>query len=396
MTKRRRWQTGALVGAAMITAAPAAGADKPATPEAELKALESALERHQAADAALARDAGLLQAELDELRAGLVALAATIQSHESALRDAEKDQAVTARARAEARAHWERDRAQAGRVWAALARLNRSKPDSLGLLPGDLVTVRRSALLLTAAGRALAAQAAAHAATLDRLKTAQQRDRQARHKVAQVTEELAAERARLEALIMRKSSLYAVLHGNRRVLAEKVAATARAADDLRALIDQLAVAPPQALEPPAPRARSAAAPTTPPVAESSLPYPAHGTVAAPFGSDWEGRESAGIWMKTLDQGQVVAPLDGVIVFAGPFRSYGRLLILEHAGGYHSLLAGLARIDGVVGQTVRRGEPVGVMGFGGETSPELYVEIRKNGRPVDPVSWLTTVSGKVSG
>ena len=71
------------------------------------------------------------------------------------------------------------------------------------------------------------------------------------------------------------------------------------------------------------------------------------------------------------------------------------LIIEHGEGYHTLLAGMARIDGTVGQHLTTGEPVGVMGQG-EGKPLLYVELRHNGQPVNPLPWLTARKAKVSG
>ena len=85
-----------------------------------------------------------------------------------------------------------------------------------------------------------------------------------------------------------------------------------------------------------------------------------------------------------------------MVYAGPFRSYGQLLILNAGDGYHVLLAGMERISVDIGQFVLTGEPVAVMGSGasqtaatipmGSSQPALYVEFRKDGTPVDPGPW----------
>ena len=90
------------------------------------------------------------------------------------------------------------------------------------------------------------------------------------------------------------------------------------------------------------------------------------------------------------------PYDGRILFIGPFRAYGEILIIEHSGGYHSLVAGLGRTDGTVGQTVLSGEPVGIMTADGEDRPRLYIELRRNGTPIDPQPWLAAGEGKESG
>ena len=90
-------------------------------------------------------------------------------------------------------------------------------------------------------------------------------------------------------------------------------------------------------------------------------------------------------------GAVVSPCSGRVAFAAPFRSYGLLLIVDCGGGYHAVLAGFDRLDVKVGQTVAAGEPVGVMptwepGATGKR-PTLYVELRRDGQPVNPAPWL---------
>jgi septal ring factor EnvC (AmiA/AmiB activator) len=93
-----------------------------------------------------------------------------------------------------------------------------------------------------------------------------------------------------------------------------------------------------------------------------------------------------------------------VVYSGPFRSYGQLLILNTGGGYHVLLAGMSRIDASLGQFVLTGEPVAVMAATGPTSqgsnensrPVLYVEFRKDGKPIDPDPWWAAASEKVQG
>ncbi len=92
---------------------------------------------------------------------------------------------------------------------------------------------------------------------------------------------------------------------------------------------------------------------------------------------------------------MVAPYDGRVLFAGPFRGYGQILIIEHDDGYHSLLAGLDRLDVSVGQWLVTGEPVGTMPKG-EDKPRLYLELRHDGQPINPLPWLATSNEKVSG
>jgi septal ring factor EnvC (AmiA/AmiB activator) len=132
-------------------------------------------------------------------------------------------------------------------------------------------------------------------------------------------------------------------------------------------------------------------------AQGQMPFPARGRIVGRFGqtNTEAGSPAKGIVLETRPGAQVVAPYEGQVVFAGPFRGYGLLLIIEHGEGYHTLLAGMARVDSAVGQHLLVGEPVGVMGQAG-SNPRLYVELRHNGQPVNPLPWLTAHTTKVTG
>ncbi len=134
-----------------------------------------------------------------------------------------------------------------------------------------------------------------------------------------------------------------------------------------------------------------------PNAGASLRMPARGRVVRRYGQSGgtEGT-SRGINIKARSGAQVVAPYDGQVVYAGPFRRYGQILIIEHGGRYHTLLAGLDRIDAVVGQWLLAGEPVGTLGSPQDGNPELYFELRRAGQPINPLPWLATTGDKVRG
>jgi septal ring factor EnvC (AmiA/AmiB activator) len=128
-----------------------------------------------------------------------------------------------------------------------------------------------------------------------------------------------------------------------------------------------------------------------------LALPVAGRVERRFGDGGgDGGILMGDMLATHSTAIVTAPVDGSILYAGPFRSYGQLLILNAGEGYHIVLAGMGRISVSPGQTVLAGEPVGLMGEARVASavafeeaggaPELYVEFRKEGKPVDPAPW----------
>lgn len=120
--------------------------------------------------------------------------------------------------------------------------------------------------------------------------------------------------------------------------------------------------------------------------KGKLPHPARGQIITRYGQETsKGVSSKGITIKTRGMAQVIAPFDGSVLFAGPFRGYGNLIIIEHGKGYTSLLAGMDSIDCETGQMLLAGEPVGLMPSG--ESSRLYMEIRKDNHPINPESWL---------
>jgi septal ring factor EnvC (AmiA/AmiB activator) len=138
-------------------------------------------------------------------------------------------------------------------------------------------------------------------------------------------------------------------------------------------------------------------------ARGTLQLPSQGVRTISFGQKTNlGIVSKGIGIQTRYGGTVFSPCDGLIVYAGEFRTYGQLLIISPGGGYHILLAGLSQIDVQVGQSVLMGEPVGVMSSANKSQtaqdggPVLQVEFRKDQKPIDPDPWWSDASRKVQG
>ena len=121
-------------------------------------------------------------------------------------------------------------------------------------------------------------------------------------------------------------------------------------------------------------------------AKGSLPLPARGNIITKYGEEKaRGISSKGITIASRNQAQVISPFDGNVIFSGPFRGYGNMIIIEHGDGYLSLLAGLETLDVELGQMLLAGEPVGQMPTSGTS--ELYIEIRKNNQPINPAAWF---------
>jgi septal ring factor EnvC (AmiA/AmiB activator) len=205
------------------------------------------------------------------------------------------------------------------------------------------------------------------------LETKARAERQAREDAERATQELAERQARERA----EAQAQALAQRQAREEAERAA-------QAREVTTQLALARPDNVRPF-------------PDSGASLRMPARGRVVRHYGQS-AGTEGAakGINIEARGGAQVVAPYDGQVVYAGPFRRYGQILIIEHGGRYHTLLAGLDRIDAVVGQWLLAGEPVGILSSPQDGNPELYFELRRAGQPINPLPWLATTGDKVRG
>lgn len=231
----------------------------------------------------------------------------------------------------------------------------------------------------------LAAQKAARDAELAARKAAEQAaaEAKAREDAASRAAQLAAAEARAREEAAAKAAQEAELKAQEEAK-EKLIAAEKAAHEAEQASREAAASREQPSERPFSMARG------------RLAYPARGRIVENFGQTGDqGHSSKGITIQTRKAAQVIAPYEGHVAFAGPFRGYGLLLIIEHSEGYHTLLAGMAQIDCAVGQKLLTGEPVGVMGQD-DSKPNLYVELRRNGQPVNPLPWLMAHKSKASG
>jgi len=295
-------------------------------------------------------------------------------------------------------------KAQLSVTLAALQRLARMPTATLVAVPQSTDKTIRTAILLRAAVPELQRDAMSLGDDLRALTSL--RDQISADKVA-LTDSLArlkAERKSLAALTSDKFKLLKNMKSAERAAAQKAARLSARAGNLRELLEKLSIrqnrpalrAPgsaPVALIP-VPARKPA---VTPPVTISRGVLPAPGRVVTTFGAKMpNGTLSKGVFVVTRPSAAVVAPIPGRVVFAGQFRGYGNLVILELRDKGHALISGMSRIDAQVGDDVLVGEPLGEMTPSTGTAPKLYFELRRRGRPINPMPSDTARRNKVSG
>lgn len=311
-------------------------------------------------------------------------------------------------------------------ILAALQRMGRRPPPAVLVRPEDVLAVIRTSMLLGAVVPELRGEAETLAADLTelvRLKGLIAADREGlktdlagwareqqrlngliaarRTRLAEVEGGLATERMRTAELGVQARSLKELLDR----MEGEVASARRAADEARAAETREARATQERFAAAGARDPARLAPKIRFVdTRGDLPRPVSGALTRGFNQpDGNGGTTRGISLTTRPKAVVSSPADGWVSFAGQFRSYGRLLIINAGDGYYLLLAGMDQIDVEVGQFVLAGEPVAAMGEGGAgaapagTDPMLYVEFRKDGGSIDPEPWWAkSPSEKVRG
>jgi murein hydrolase activator len=386
-----------VIGAALLagSGAPARGADR-------LRDVDESIQDEQDRVAYLSGQSERIAAEITHLQDSLIEAAAEVQAREDELAGLEKTLAALETSEREKTAALAARQGDMAVLLAALQRMSIEPREALILgwrTPMDTVL---AAQLLQFAVPPIEAKAQRLRRERDEIAQLRLQTQRQRERIAAATESIEAARQSIKQLVDLKAGLKQTTEADREAAADRVRALTQQADDLRELLAALPppppVAAPPAAEPPAVATLRLEKPKDLkpfPPKQAGLTPPARGVLVLGFGDTApDGSASQGILIESLPGAQVVAPHDGQVVFRGPFRGYGEILIVEHRGGYHTLLAGLGRTDVVVGQWLRTGEPVGVMDSPREGKPRLYLELRRSGRPIDPWPWFEAHISKV--
>jgi septal ring factor EnvC (AmiA/AmiB activator) len=380
--------------AAALTFAPIASAS--AQDKRDLEKIERQIEASQKQREALDQERQSLEKGVSTLRRNLIRAARTAQEQESVLSRLEAKLPELKKSAAERHRALNDRRQQMTGTLAALERLSRNPPQALLLSNAEPLKIVRSVLLLRAALPHLRARAVALRQDLSEITTVRTELENRQRKIKSATATLETKRNRLNALMVHKAVERRRMIKATRQVDNRLASLSERAESLRELFVHL-----QKAARPKPKIRRPQAASLPdaPIAQpdfGAMTQPARGKLVQRFGQDTKtGSSAKGATFETRLRAQVVAPFDGKVVFAGPFKGYGQILIIQHGDAYHTLLAGMRRVDATLGQLLLAGEPIGVMGSQ-EAGTRLYVEVRRKGQPVNPLPWFTAARDKVRG
>jgi len=432
---RRGWICGALMLAGQICS-PVAAQTTTAPPQTVAASNDALKQREQELEAARVqqKNSAELQARLkaeiaaigedrSKLNQQLIDIASRVRDVEGRIADTETRLHALDGREQEIRSSLASRRSEVVEVLAALQRAGRRTPPALLVRPEDALQSLRTAMMLGSVVPELRARAETLSADLGELVAVRKRIISERDRLASDRDRIRDDQTRLAALIDERQKKQAGIEKDADAENARAVALAKQVGDLQGLISRMEQDVKSA-------AKAAAAATmeggsgkpdpallknpnrsSPAIAFASakglFKFPVNGAKIRDFGgSDGAGGAEKGISLATRPGAQVTTPCDGWVVYAGPFRSYGQLLILNAGGGYHVLIAGMERISVNIGQFVLTGEPVATMGTTSQVAsilatnasqPVLYVEFRKDGTPIDPGPWWAANEGeKVRG
>ena len=396
-----------------------------------LRQIEEALAASASSRTALEAEVAAIGSDRTKLSAALLDAGRQAQATEDRMNRLEERLRSLTESDAAIRKSLDARRAVIAEILAALQRMGRRPPPAVLVRPEDVLAAIRTSMMLGAVVPELRGEAdtlAGDLAELVRVRGLIAADREALKKDLAGW---AGERQRLDALIAARRSRQAQVESSLTAERQKSAELGAQAKSLKDLVDRMEgelssarraadeVRAAAEREQRAIQEKFAAAGARDPArlapkvkfaeARGDLPRPVSGSLMRGFNQpDGQGGTTRGISLRTRPKAVVSSPADGWVSFAGPFRSYGRLLIINAGDGYYLLLAGMDQINVEVGQFVLAGSgtpastPPNVTQAASQRDddridPVLYVEFRKDGGSIDPEPWWAKSSSeKVRG
>ena len=372
----------------MSKAVPASEAGKLPTTEDRYRTLQGEIGRSKPAVESARSKSQALTAQAEALRARLIDTAARVQNLEQQKVDLGGEIATLSAQEQVMAQSFAHDRVAVTHLLGILERLQHDTPPVIALRADDAEGAAEGAMLLGASLPRVYGAAADLARRLDALRRTRAELVTRRAEAAKNAVQLAAARSRLDQLLATREAEAASATARYATLQAALDTIAKQAGDLGQLLKKVAAL--RAEKPGGDDIVVVSAGESPGkgLASGALERPVVGRLEDGGIDGVGGAHAPGITFLTQGGAQVVAPADTEVLFAGPYHKTGQVLILEMAGGYDLVLAGMDRVNVKVGDELLAGEPVGIMPPG-RTGAKLYFELRRNGKGTSPAPWLRT-------
>ncbi|HRK97181.1 MAG TPA: peptidoglycan DD-metalloendopeptidase family protein [Alphaproteobacteria bacterium] len=357
----------------------------PPKKNAPIESLEKLIEEQKAEQKQLEKKANSLEKDMKGLKKDLIYIAGKVQTHESNLFALEQRLSQLKKDKSNITNHLAKEKKSIADLVLALERIRRIPPETLIARPDAPLETAQAATILGSILPELDRRSKKLRLDLDELEVIENELEVKQQKLKETTEKLKTDQANLDQLMgQREKSLHKTKSDveSKTVEITQLSKSAKDLGDLIAKVEQRN----RALEK---RTGNNSSKKNTDVRISkaeikslgSLRLPVSGFIKTKYGElDDIGATSKGMTIEARPGAVVVAPVAGIVRYAGPFKKYGSIILLEHKGKFHSLVAGLGKIDTFVGQSVDAGEPLGRLP---DYTGRLYYELRFRGDPVNP-------------
>ena len=381
----------------------------------EVAKMEAEAKRVSKEQQAMEQKANKLKEELKNVNKKMIAAAKKIQNGEDEILKKQEELAVLQKHLNESEEKFNSENDMLIETLAALQNLALRPSEAVLVQPLSPVEVMRSSILLRGSVHSLESRASSIRQSIEDISNQKAQIALRLQDLEKDNKKLAMQQEDMKKLSQQKSTMYSQISSQSEEAKKKADMLASQAHNLRDLLEKLEKQKEIARRQMAEKARLAREQAAAKLHEEShgleaineyenslqtleqpavgfskakgrLSRPARGPLVTAFHSELsKGVYSNGIDIKTAAKAQVIAPYDGTVIFAGPFKNFANLVIIDHGEGYTSLLSGLGETDTEVGQTLLAGEPVGTMPA--DAGSKLHIEIRKNNHPVNPNEWI---------
>lgn len=367
-------------------------------PTQEIEARTNDIKTHSKA---LKKKIKSIENELGKTRTSMISLASKMKANEKKILILEKQIQDKKQAQMAVEVKLQEDKGTISDLVLGLERIDRVPPEALLAKPGSPLKTAQSAMLLESVLPSIYERADQLKKDKENLETIIE-DLKSKEEVLMIaSKELASQENKLKSLVHKREGLLSKTQNDYKKQTAEIKIVSAQAKNLKDLMKKIERKQERADKMAKDSSKSGSGlnkagfiQKTPMPKVGRPQLPVSGIITIPYGRKNDiGAKSEGLKIQTRLNSVVVAPMGGIVEYAGSFRNYGNMVLIKHKNNYRSLIAGLGKINALVGQSVSAGEPIGktllknnlenTQNYGDVGKTTLYYELRYNGNPINP-------------